>query len=599
MGFESVYPPAHSDTYIKATEVYNASYQAYYATDPTKSLIGSQLGNSWKASSPTNQRFHIDLGTTKKIKRIYYENYHESGTYTSDGAKAFSVYGSNEASAFADLDFTHDTNWTLITSDLQFDRHADSDVPDPKYIEITNNGDYRYYCIKIATNWGTSRLGLRRIELQIDTTTSISEDISVSTVFDGTIETISEDISVSTVFDGTIETSTLPMYSEDISVSTAFEAIYSLSINESINIGDVSISQILNSTINITLTDVLFIWDKLEHGWSVTNEESLVLTDSTSEVLGLMVHDWLTLIDSQTNNWNGRDIVNDTLNIYDIVEKYFNVVASINEAITLTDTNSYALTITVLEYLGFSDLANAMRTSVMSLDESLGLSDFSYHAWQMIIQETLSAVDAVSVVATFINVIQESLNASDTASLISRIGISLDEALSLTETISSKGTFYTVVYDTISMNVTVELDDEVYECYVLNTPKFHPSMYSGFNFNSYCVFENRAFGANDTGIYELTGATDAGDTIHDGVILNETDFGLPNQKRFRKGYLGISGVSPVMVFECDDGSRQIYNIDTKGMVVASHEQKSRNWKLSIADFDTLDVIKLIPVILSK
>lgn len=435
----------------------------------------------------------------------------------------------------------------------------------------------------------------------VETSISISEDISASTVFEGTIDTteISEDISASTVFDGTVETSTLPMYSEDISVSTAFEVIYSLSINESINIGDVSISQILNSTINITLTDVLFIWDKLEHGWSVTNEESLVLTDSTSEVLGLMVHDWLTLIDSQTNNWNGRDIVNDTLNIYDIVEKYFNVVASINEAITLTDTNSYALTITVLEYLGFSDLANAMRTSVMSLDESLGLSDFSYHAWQMIIQETLSAVDAVSVVATFINVIQESLNASDTASLISRIGISLNEALSLTETISSKGTFYTVVYDTISMNVTVELDDEVYECYVLNTPKFHPSMYSGFNFNSYCVFENRAFGANDTGIYELTGATDAGDTIHDGVILNETDFGLPNQKRFRKGYLGISGVSPVMVFECDDGSRQIYNIDTKGMVVASHEQKSRNWKLSIADFDTLDVIKLIPVILSK
>ncbi len=350
---------------------------------------------------------------------------------------------------------------------------------------------------------------------------------------------------------------------------------------------------------NFSITDILFMWDTLQHGWYVTNEESLVLTDSTAEVLGLMINDWITLIDSQTNNWNGRDIINDTLNLYDIAEKYFSVSASISEEITLTDTNSYVLTVAVLEYLGFSDLANALRTSAASLSESLVLTDSPDHAWQMIIQEALSAVDATSVVATFVDVIQESLTAADAVSIINRMGVSLNESLVLTETVSNKGTFYTAVYDTIALNVSVELGNEVYECYVLNTPKFHPSMYSGFDFNSYCVFENRAFGANDTGIYELTGTTDAGSAIHTGAILSQTDFGSANQKRFRKGYLGISGTSPVMVFECEDGSRKVYDINTKGMVVASHEQKSKKWKLSVADFDTLDVIKLIPIILSK
>ncbi len=404
------------------------------------------------------------------------------------------------------------------------------------------------------------------------------------------------------------------MISEDVSVSTTFEAINAMSVSDGMSIGDAPAPRLFGypaitealvaadeslPALSFTLTDVLFVWDVLTHGWAVTNEESLVLADSVSEVLGLMINDYLTLIDSQTNNWNGRETINQNLNLYDIAEQVQKFADTINEDLTIGDTATYALTVAVLEYLGFTDLANAMRTSYPSVSESVALTDSPERAWQEIISDTLQAVDAASVAATFVNVVQEALAAGDAASIMNRMGVSVNESLVLTETISNKGTFYTAVYDTIAMNVTVELAGEVYECYVLNTPKFQPSMYSGFNFNSYCVFENRAFGANDTGIYELTGTTDAGSTIHDGVILSETDFGSPNNKRFRKGYLGISGTAPVMVFECEDGSRKVYSIDTKGMVVASHEQKSKKWKLSIADFNTLDVIKLIPVILSK
>jgi hypothetical protein len=158
---------------------------------------------------------------------------------------------------------------------------------------------------------------------------------------------------------------------------------------------------------------------------------------------------------------------------------------------------------------------------------------------------------------------------------------------------------YSLIYDTLKMNVIITLGADVYECYVLNTPKFMPSMYSGFDFNSYCVFENRAFGANDTGIYELTGTTDAGNTIHTGIVLNNTDFGSPNQKRFRRGYLGISGTSPVLVMETENGDRKSYTIDVNGKTVFAHDLKSKKWTLSVADFDELETIELIPVILTR
>jgi hypothetical protein len=255
-----------------------------------------------------------------------------------------------------------------------------------------------------------------------------------------------------------------------------------------------------------------------------------------------------------------------------------------------------------------------------SVNENIALADSSEAAFALLIEETLSAVDAATVIGTFIGniidslvlagaptdtivgfmeTIQEALGISDVASYLKMLGISVDESLAFSETISSQGTLYSAIYDTLKMNATVELSGEVYECYALNTPKFMPSMYSGFDFNSYCVFENRAFGANDTGIYELTGETDAGSTIHDGVILSSTDFGSRNQKKFRRAYLGISGSSPVMVVETEEGERRVYNIDTKGKAVISHELKSKKWKLSVADFDEFNTMKLIPVILSK
>ena len=365
-------------------------------------------------------------------------------------------------------------------------------------------------------------------------------------------------------------------------------------ISESLALTDVG-----SMTWLLSISEILFIYDTLQHGWSVTNDESLVLTDSLSEVLGLMISDWITLIDSQSNNWNGQETINQTLNLYDIAQQVQTFADTITEDLTIADAPTWVLTLAILEWMDFADLATAARTSYPSVSESVVLTDEALNAWQEIINDTLQAVDVSSVIATFINVVQESLVPADTVSLINRLGLSLNDSLVLTETITSKGTLYNAVYDTLAMNVIVDLAGEVYECYILNTPKFHASMYSGFDFNSYCVFENRAFGANDTGIYELTGTTDAGSTIHTGMISSQTDFGLRNEKRFRRGYIGVSGASPVMILECEDGSRKVYTIDTKGKAVFSHEQKSKEWKLAAADFDTLDVIKLIPVILSK
>ena len=385
---------------------------------------------------------------------------------------------------------------------------------------------------------------------------------------------------------------------EQATVNDLFEATSPTHYNDTLT---ESLGMVDGSSFYFTLLmeEIIMLYDELNPAWATSIIEALTLTDSLSTVMGLIISDWLTLIDSQTNNWNGREIVPDTLNLYDILQMGKRFSDTITESITITDIVTRALTIAVLEYLGFTELVNAIRSGSESVNDAVELSDSPAHVLSLLINDILFAVDVASIAALFMDTVQESIGLADAASLINRIGLTVTDPITFTETLTSHGTLYSAVYDTLAMDVTVEFSGEVWECYVLNTPKFMPSMYSGFDFNSYCVFENRAFGANDTGIYELTGTTDAGSPIHTGAILSETDFGAPNQKRFRHGYLGISGTNPVMVFETDDGSRQVYNIDTRGKVVASHELKAKKWKLSVADYESLDTIKLIPIVLTK
>jgi len=168
---ESQYPPAQSDTYVKATTRYDSEdHYPHFTTDPAKTLTGGWVNNQWLAilNTTTDQRFHIDLGSAKIVKRIYYENAHSSGTVTDVGVQNFTFWGSNTAGSFAELTYATDTGWTqLTTSQATFDEHAAADAADPKYITVTNTTAYRYYAFKFADNWGYANLmGIRRIELQ-------------------------------------------------------------------------------------------------------------------------------------------------------------------------------------------------------------------------------------------------------------------------------------------------------------------------------------------------------------------------------------------------------------------------------------------------
>lgn len=175
VSYTSQYPPAFSGTYVKATTERPADYWPYLTTDPSEPLIGTITGNQWMSGwdfdTSTNQRFHIDLGSAKIIRRIYYENSHNVGSGIDRGVQNFTFWGSNTgAGTFDDLVWGNDGGWTELTvAQNTFDEHSEADEADPKYIIVTNLIAYRYYAFKFADNYGASmEMGVRRIELQTE-----------------------------------------------------------------------------------------------------------------------------------------------------------------------------------------------------------------------------------------------------------------------------------------------------------------------------------------------------------------------------------------------------------------------------------------------
>jgi len=509
----------------------------------------------------------------------------------------------------------------------------------------TRKMDYAFGGIPFVTNYQTTavttivQMGDETITisdnpLAFNTTCSMSESSAISDLLSGVVLAyeMTENITVSdsygrynaacVMLESIALADVLSSYnavvpmSEALTISDEFTArmLWLKSLEESLCMTDVLIWTWIKELIDtfqisgeasrgilsfLEILDTLLIYDTQKIGWGVTAESTLDFADSIETILGIIVDEWLTLIDSETNNWNGREIIDEPITLYDIAQGVKVYSDSLTDSVDFADTSTYALSIAILEYLGFTDLANAMRTTAASVGESLNIADVPTWAFPLSVESALNLVDASTVISTFLNSVQSNFNLADTSSLIARVSNTVTESIVFVDTVSSKGFLYNLIYDTLALNVTVELNGEVWECYVLNTPKFMPSMYSGFDFNSYCVFENRAFGANSTGIYELTGSTDAGAEIHTGAILSKTDFGSANQKKFRKGYLDISGTTPKMILETESGERQAYSIDAQGKVTASTALKSKKWTLSVAEFESLSSMKFIPIILTK
>ncbi len=156
-----------------------------------------------------------------------------------------------------------------------------------------------------------------------------------------------------------------------------------------------------------------------------------------------------------------------------------------------------------------------------------------------------------------------------------------------------------------------QAEGTTYSVVAMHTESSALSTYSNFKFNSFAQFNGVYLGANDAGVFALTGATDDGAAIAASARLGVTDFSTSHQKRVDRCYVGYrTDGSMVLRVTTDEQKVRDYLLAATGKtgIHGNHVRigkglAARYWQFEImnkdgADFE-LDMLELKPTPLRR
>lgn len=436
----------------------------------------------------------------------------------------------------------------------------------------------------------------------------LNENVNVLSEFDNNFGELNEDVSVNAEFivlssDGIDEDISVNSelisehtgeISEDASVNSDFISEHTAELSE-----EASVNSAFEGAILKTIQETLSAWETLGWGWTKSIADSFAAADTASKILGIPVKEWLAFTDTETTNWSGVEAVSDSFYAVDISKAIKAYTDSIADGMAITDAVNLALELMITDILTCTDTVLNIGAFTHSIADSMTLEDIVKRAFPKSISDSFAITDTSLVDFLVLLQIADSLAITETTTPGLTISQTIADALDILDTITIKQLLQELIQDGLNLEVIVELDDELWQAWVLNTGAFHVSVYSNYDFNSFAIDEQTSivYGCKSDGIYQLTGDDDDGTAFHSGIILPETRFGLAHNKRFRKAYFGVSGNDLVMKMETDNGWRTFRMTDTEMSI--TRDLKGRKWKISLEDFDELDSIDLVPIILSR
>lgn len=134
---------------------------------------------------------------------------------------------------------------------------------------------------------------------------------------------------------------------------------------------------------------------------------------------------------------------------------------------------------------------------------------------------------------------------------------------------------------------------EIYETFVLSGMAFEPSVFSGFNFNSFCEKGGVAYAAGAAGVYVLGGDHDAGEPINSGVRIGPINAGFDGEKRLRSIQFGSGGNGTSVRVRTDDGGEGVFKPDRdSNRVVVSRDLQGREMQIDVMGFSEISQFEL-------
>ena len=275
----------------------------------------------------------------------------------------------------------------------------------------------------------------------------------------------------------------------------------------------------------------------------------------------------------------------------------FNYVFQAGVYNTITETMSFALTQNLTDSLLFA-YGLAFTSSVDgNLIPDISLSETIIH--------TPMQIDVAKAIQAF----SESIILTPSFA----VGLSFVAVMNETIRLADSATPAQILNSIINENITFVIagpgSGDKYIGWVVNAETNAPSMYQGYNFNSFAKHGNRYLGANSDGIYELVGIDDAGTSISASVLTPKMNFDSVQLKSMADAFIGIAQNGDVFLRVVhEDNPSYTYKLVTTNSYMRNARVKPGKgiklvyWQFELfstgAEFE-LESMKFYPLILSR
>ncbi len=269
------------------------------------------------------------------------------------------------------------------------------------------------------------------------------------------------------------------------------------------------------------------------------------------------------------------------------------------ETVGLADAHTIALGVIMAEGMTLAATMLSKYEGAATHAETLGFGDGNLAAWGLAISEGCTATDAAAVLAFWhMCQVSEAVAMADALAPNLKILPTLSEAMQFEIVATCMAIVQGAVDEGLGVGFEITLGDSVWLCVALNGSTFEPSVYSEFDFRSYCRWNGETYAADATAIYKLTGDTDNGAEIHTTYQWGAQHFGTLRNKRVRKATLGVIGTHPALKVDSENGG-ETYLLDARGNAFVSSSIQGRRFTVAVRDFDELEFVELVPVILTR
>ena len=339
------------------------------------------------------------------------------------------------------------------------------------------------------------------------------------------------------------------------------------------------------------------------------SSESVTMTDSLVPDIVYWLYESISAQDTATTNIVANQSVAESMAAADALSVL--ITQLISEAASGSETWYLEISTTIADVIAATGVHVSSAVMSQAIAEAIVAIEVHQSGLMESISDSAGAAEIIAGLVEATQAIVEQAIAADAQTSYLFLFNTIEESTASTEAITIWQSLTQYIEEGATAFVQLSIGGEVYTGWVMNTANGAVSEYQGMDFNSLCKIGNRYFGALDTGVYELTGTTDAGTGIHTYIQSGLVDFGSTHKKGVSDAYIAADAdgriALGVAVSEKTGISRYWYEI-TPSMAAIDNIKipigkglRGRYWKFDVASesMSEFDAITVLPYVLTR